>query len=141
MNRQDYYKCGVLATAAYVHMGGKSLDGATFAAEAADPTKAGGRLPVTLARRLFDPQFAVAGQPQWQVRSYYGADAPQYSQDKTGFGDKSGFAATLFERTENGQTEKVLALRGTETRTCLPPTRTPASTTWSGPARSPSSTT
>jgi hypothetical protein len=132
MTTSDYYKYAALATASYVRMGSKGLDGLTFINEAASQQQQ--RLPTEQAQYFFDPANKY-GATVWSIAAYYGADALQYAQDK------SGFAATLFERTENGQTEKVLALRGTETRTCSPPTRTPASTTWSGPARSPSSTT
>jgi Ca2+-binding RTX toxin-like protein len=96
----DYYKYATLATAAYVRMGGRSLDGATFANEAGSPDQA--RLPTSLGTSLFNPEDPAA--PRWQILSYYGSDAREFSDDE------SGFAATLFQQDE----EKVLAIRGTE---------------------------
>jgi Ca2+-binding RTX toxin-like protein len=89
-------------------MGGKSLDGATFADEAANPAPAqsGGRLPTEQAQYFFDPANRY-GATVWNILSYYGGDIPAPDSASE---DKSGFAATLFER--NG--EKALALRGTE---------------------------
>jgi hypothetical protein len=59
------YELSQLATAAYVRMGQQPQalrgDGATFALEAS--TQSDGRLPLSLGRRLFDPQFAVSGVP------------------------------------------------------------------------------
>lgn len=101
----DLYKYAQLATASYVRMGDQPpdlrTDGATFAAAAA--RQSDGRLPLALGRRLFDPAFAIPGEPQWKLLHYYGGDVP-------GVPDNTGFAATLFERSG----EKVLALRGTE---------------------------
>ncbi len=75
----DYYKFSALATASYVRMGGRSLDGATFAEEAANAQRqAGGRLPTEQARYLFDPANNY-GAPVWDVISYYGNDVPQFA--------------------------------------------------------------
>ena len=101
MNSSDYYKYATLATAAYVRMGGKSLDGATFADEAANAQRqAGGRLPLSLGEKLFVQ--SQSNPDVWNILSYYGGDipAPNAAHD-----DKSGFGATLFARTENGKTE------------------------------------
>lgn len=107
----DYYKYAALATAAYVRMGENPLDGATFAAQASNPNQSGGRLPLSLGRFLFDSRFAIAGYPQWRIGYYYGSDN---LADPIAAADRSGFAATLFERTTEQGTEKVLAIRGTE---------------------------
>lgn len=110
MTIADYYKYAVLSTASYVRMGGRSLDGATFAQVANDPQlSAGGRLPTVLGTELFNPADPMAA--RWDLLSYYGSDIPSPNAANA---DKSGFGATLFARTENGQTEKVLAMRGTE---------------------------
>ncbi len=105
MDIKDYYKYAALATASYVRVGADvtsigTVNGATFSQRAQGQD----RLPTEQARYLFDPTNTY-GAPVWNVISYYGSDAPQFAQDK------SGFAATLFER----DGEKVLAIRGTET--------------------------
>lgn len=58
----DYYKHSILSTAAYVRMG-DSTDPGDFiqASSAADEN----RLPLSLARPLFDPAFAIQGIAQW----------------------------------------------------------------------------
>ena len=103
----DYYKYALLATAAYVRTGG-STDPANFVRAAS--TAQANRLPLELGQYLFDPQNRYRN-PVWNVLHYYGGDVPA-SQDPIAAQDKTGFAATLFER--GG--EKVLALRGTEPR-------------------------
>jgi hypothetical protein len=100
---QDYYNYATLATASYVRMGGKPLTADAFVQEA--NAQQGGRLPTEQAEYFFDPANAF-GAPVWNILSYYGADASEFS------GDRSGFGATLFQDSANG--EKVLALRGTE---------------------------
>jgi pimeloyl-ACP methyl ester carboxylesterase len=104
----DYYKYALLSTAAYVRLGSNSLDGTTFAVQAANPNQAGGRLPLSIARYLFDSGYANYGsRTVWIIANYYGSDNtadPIASEDTTGFG------ATLFAQ----GTEKVLAFRGTE---------------------------
>ena len=94
-NLIDYYEYSKLAAAAYVNL--SNLDGAAIAA-AANSTE---KLPKALAEQTFIKTETT--QNVWTVpqNGYYGNDA-------------SGFAATLFERTQNGVTEKVLAIRGTE---------------------------
>lgn len=98
----ELYEYSLLATASYVRMGaypiGLRTDGYTFAGEA----HAQDRLPESLAQHAFVP--SGANPDAWSVVDYYGADAPEFA------GDKSGFGATLFEC----RGEKVLATRGTE---------------------------
>ena len=101
MNILDYYKYAALATAAYVRMGSKSLDGATFADEASSLDQAKGRLPLSIATELFNPADPNAS--RWTIAHYFGGDIPGYNDD-------SGFAATLFKK----DGENVLALRGVE---------------------------
>lgn len=102
MTITEYYKYAMLATAAYVRMGSKGLDGAAFAAQASSDAQQ--RLPVAQGQYLFAPTEQLPNPSPWTVLSYYGGDASQ------GAADMSGFGATLFERSG----EKVLALRGTE---------------------------
>ncbi|HWQ37445.1 MAG TPA: hypothetical protein VNM24_02380, partial [Burkholderiales bacterium] len=90
----DYYKYAALATAAYVRLGTNPWDGATFAAQASDPTQSGGRLPLSIAQYLFDPQNIYGNRNTWSIAHYHGSDAPP---DPAGVADASGFAATLFE--------------------------------------------
>jgi hypothetical protein len=97
----DYYKYAALATAAYVRLGTNPWDGATFAAQASDPTQSGGRLPLSIAQYLFDPP-AGSGITPWQIVHYHGSDLP-------GHEDVSGFAATLFERSTEEGSEKALS--------------------------------
>jgi Ca2+-binding RTX toxin-like protein len=105
----DYYEYAKLATAAYVAMDkyGGTFTGADFAMQADyDDVSKSSRIPIALANQMFDKdskEAKVSGQPVWTVRpdGYHGNDA-------------SGFAATLFERTKDGATQKVLAIRGTE---------------------------
>ncbi len=103
MNTLDYFKYAALSTAAYVRMGDKPLDGATFADEASSIDQAMGRLPLSIAQYLFDPQSELPNANKWTI-AYYHAD------DKPGVDEKSGFAATLFQNSE----ENVLAIRGAE---------------------------
>ena len=102
----DFYRLAAIATAAYVRLGdldaASRTDGATFAARA----RGQDRLPDSIASALFDPAKASAAETQWSILSYYGADAPEFADDKSGFG------ATLFQNSATG--EKVLAMRGTE---------------------------
>ena len=70
----ESYKYAVLATAAYVRMGARSLDGASFAREAALESQGGGRLPLSQATALFNP--ADTNAPRWNVMHYYGGDVP-----------------------------------------------------------------
>lgn len=94
----EYFEYAKLATAAYVDLKDvpqvNSLYVGAQLAAAADRDE---RVPIALARRMFDPN--QGGAEVWTVRAdgYIGNDAV-------------GFAATLFER--GG--EKVLAIRGTE---------------------------
>ncbi len=112
----EYYKFATLATASYVRLGpdlapttGQVIGGAQFAELAREQD----RLPTEQARYFFNPRPELPNPSPWTVLSYYGGDIPA-SVDPNAAADKSGFGATLFARTENGQTEKVLALRGTE---------------------------
>ncbi len=105
MSILDYYKYALLATASYVRMGNKSLDGATFADEASSLDQSNGRLPQSIAQYLFAPNQTYPNQDPWSIRYYYGGDNPATP-------DISGFAATVFQQGAKG--EKVLALRGTE---------------------------
>lgn len=93
-NILDYYEYAKLATAAYVNLDGKPLDGTIVAIQA----NAQERLPSLLADQTFDSNKS-GGQPVWTIPTggYHGNDA-------------EGFAATLFTR----GSEKVLAIRGTE---------------------------
>lgn len=99
-NILDYYEYAKLATAAYVTLEEEpSLTGERIAFQANKQE----RLPSLLADQTFDSNKS-GGQPVWTIPTggYYGDDA-------------EGFAATLFQRTdEGGATEKVLAIRGTE---------------------------
>ena len=104
----DFYKYSVLATAAYVRMGSKPLDGATFAAQAAS-SPAQERLPIALGTALFNPPDNTT--PRWNILRYYGVDN---TADAIAAADKSGLGATLFARGSGATTEKVLAIRGTE---------------------------
>ena len=113
----DYYKYALLATAAYVRAGnlvpGSNKYGQDFVQLAND--QAGGRLPLSIGRALFNPNFALEGLAQWQILNYYGSDKPNVGEepgevDPIASGDKTGFGATLFGKGD----EKVLALRGTE---------------------------
>ena len=90
----DYYKYALLSTAAYVRMGSNLLDGTTFAAQAANPNQSGGRLPLSIARVLFDPQLARPGYLEWTIAHYHAGD--------------TGLGATLFQKGK----ENVLAIRG-----------------------------
>ena len=93
----DYYEYAKLATAAYVQVEDEpNLTGDRIAFQANRQE----RIPIRLAERMFDSRFTSS---PWTIPSggYHG-------------NDPTGFAATLFERTEGGVTEKVLALRGTE---------------------------
>lgn len=92
----DYYEYAKLAAAAYVILDGQPLDGANVAGQANSQE----RLPKEVANQTLDP---AANPNSWTIPlgGYFGNDA-------------EGFAATLFQRTTNGATEKVLAIRGTE---------------------------
>ena len=100
-NILDYYEYAKLATAAYVILDGKPLDGATVATEA--NSEAQKRLPLALAEQMFvrDPE---KNPNPWTV--------PYYAPNRTGYygNDGTGFAATLFQR----DGESVIAFRGTE---------------------------
>ena len=98
---ENYYRYAALATAAYVRMGGGPLDGATFATQAANPNQSGGRLPLSIASELFNPEDANA--PRWTILNYYGGDIPE-SVSPIAAADKSGFAATLFQLSITGRT-------------------------------------
>lgn len=104
MSILEYYKYAQLATATYVRVGNSPLDGATFAVLAASNEQE--RLPLSLAQNLFDPANAF-GATVWSVLHYYGGDN---TNDSIASADKSGFAATSFEK----EGEKVLTMRGTE---------------------------
>jgi hypothetical protein len=93
----------MLATAAYVRMGGKSLDGQTFSDEASSLDQGGGRLPLSLGRYLFNPQPNLPNPGPWTIQYYYGGD-------NLATPDTTGFGATLFQQ----GSEQVLAIRGTE---------------------------
>jgi Ca2+-binding RTX toxin-like protein len=101
----QYYKYSTLAAASYVQAGSLTLGHANYGLDFAvlANSQSGGRLPTSLARRLFDPSAAVPGVDQWQIIDYYGGDI-------AGVTEPSGFAATLFQQGD----EKVLAIRGTE---------------------------
>ncbi len=103
MNILDYFKYAALSTAAYVRMGDKSLDGATFADEASSIDQSMGRLPLSIAQYLFDPQSEVPNANKWTIADYH-------ADDKPGVEENSGFAATLYRNSE----ENVLAIRGAE---------------------------
>lgn len=100
----DLYKYAALATASYVRVGdlplGQRTDGQSFV----NRTVAQDRLPTELGRFLFQPTAQFPNPNSWTVSDYYGGDASEFKEDK------SGFAATLFQQ----GTEKVLAIRGTE---------------------------
>lgn len=104
----EFYKYAALATAAYVRMGSNPLDGATFAARAADPNQSGGRMPLSIAQYLFSPNDEFPNLAPWSIAHYYGSDAPANAADQ------SGFATTLFQQVTPQGTERVLAIRGTE---------------------------
>ncbi len=95
----EYYRYASLATAAYVRVGTEPLTGARFA-ELAEAQK---RFPALLAQYLFAPSEQYPNPSPWRIRYYYGGD-------RSGIQDKTGFAATLFER----DGKKVLAIRGVE---------------------------
>jgi hypothetical protein len=105
----DFYKYATLAAAAYVRMGDLPLTGQRFAEEAANPERAGGRLPLVLGQFLFAPTLQHPNPDPWKILHYHGGDVPA-AVDSIAAADKTGFAATLFER--GG--EKVLAVRGVE---------------------------
>lgn len=115
MTTLDYYKFSQLATAAYVRAGslvvGSETYGADFVGLAAGQTR--GRLPLSLGQYLFAPNDFYPNLSPWIIRHYYGSDLPA-NVDPIAAADTSGFAATLFERTTDQGTEKVLAIRGTE---------------------------
>lgn len=95
-NLVDYYEYSKLAATAYVDL--NNLDGAAIAGAANMSEK----VPEALAEQTFNPRNS-GGQSVWTVPpgGYQGNDS-------------FGFAATLFQRTKDGVTEKVLAIRGTE---------------------------
>jgi hypothetical protein len=103
----DYYKCAQFATAAYVRAGNLILGSSTYAADFAElaRSQSDGRLPSSIAQYLLGINEAFPNPNPWNVRYYYGGDAP-------GINDKSGLAATLFRQGDAGET--VLAIRGVE---------------------------
>ena len=103
MTIASYYKYALLSTAAYVRTGG-SIAFADFIREASDAEE--NRLPLSISRALFDPNFALEGLMQWHILHYYGSDN---ANDPIASEDNSGFGATLFSRGN----QKVLALRVT----------------------------
>jgi hypothetical protein len=92
----DFYEYAKLASASYVILDGRPLDGTSIAALANSQD----RLPTTVANQTFNRASTQAvGQLVWTIPlgGYTGNDG-------------SGFAATFFQK----EGRKVLAIRGTE---------------------------
>src|SRR5581483_917152 len=105
----NYYKYAALAAASYVRVGELNPNDSAYQNRFAEQASEQDVLPDSIARYLFDPANIHGNQPIWSIILYYGSDKPA-SIDPIAAADRSGFAATLFQR----GSEKVLAIRGTE---------------------------
>lgn len=100
VNINKLYEFAQVATAAYIDLSAAS----NFSARTLqDLALAQGRMPDSLAQRVFSGGWTVAADPRIRL--------PNGSFTHN---DSSGFAATLFQRSTPSGIEKVLAIRGTE---------------------------